>query len=247
MPRSLALLLLAPFLLAGATLGCLGPPPTAPAAKTPGPPRAADPDEDADALPPVDAPPRRIGGRRVQVTFEGNAAIPSAELLRRIWVDKDATPSFSPRERGETWAQAQQIFARDILILQAAYFDRGHVLIRFGEPKVEERDGLIAIVLPIEHEGPRMRVRSVKLVEKGPDGTDREVSVAGAARALTLKPGAFASRRVLVRDMKIVKELYAAEGYVDVEDDTDMVVDEPRAEVDLVAIVKPGRRRTPAP
>jgi len=192
-----------------------------------------------DSLPPADARRRRIDGREVRVRFAGNASLPAIELLRRVWIDKEASPPYSPGDRADTWEGAQDIIARDVLLLHMAYYDWGYVQIRVGWPEVTRDGGFVDIVFPVEHEGPRMRVRSISLVERGPDGV-RAPSVGIGSAALTLQRGAFFSREVLVRDLQAVRRRYEAAGFVDVRDDTDLVIDEPHGEVDVTATILTG-------
>src|SRR5690606_7459577 len=113
-----------------------------------------------------------------RITFIGNHHVDESDL-RDIMI----TGQSSFFEFGSGGSFRQDAFERDVLVLSAYYYDRGFLQVQIGTPRVmltPDRAG-IEISVPI-NEGPRFKVRSIRVWERDPDG--REIEPIGGRRAL---------------------------------------------------------------
>ena len=67
----------------------------------------------------------------------------------------------------------QDIFERDVLMLSALYYDRGYLSVQIATPRVmltPDREGIDITV--IIHEGPRYKIRQLKIYERDNEGKE---------------------------------------------------------------------------
>ncbi len=166
-----------------------------------------------------------------RVTFLGNDHIPDGELR-----DAMLTGHGSFFDFGSGGAFRQDVFERDILVLTSLYYDRGFLGVQVATPRVElapDRTG-IELTIPII-EGPRFKVRTIKLYERDADG--KEVEPIGGRRALRdmvrAKPGDWFNRAEIAKDIGTIQTLYRDAGYANVEVPLENDVDPETNEVDL--------------
>jgi len=175
-----------------------------------------------------------------RITFVGNYNVPDEDLRAVMQTGQGGFLGF-----GSGGSYRQDIFERDVLLLNALYYDKGYLNISIGTPRVmltPDREG-IEITLLI-HEGPRFKIRQLRLYERDPDG--KEVEPLGGRRALRqlvrAKSGDYFNRAEMVKDLGAVRTLYRDAGYANVEAEPEIEVDPVHREVDIVVPIRRGPR-----
>ncbi|HEX7672362.1 MAG TPA: POTRA domain-containing protein, partial [Polyangiaceae bacterium] len=105
-----------------------------------------------------------------RVTFIGNESISSEELRAVMFTGASSFFSF-----GSGGPFRQDAFERDIAIVSALYYDRGYLSVTISTPRVmltPDRNG-IEVSITID-EGPRFKIRQLRVYERGPDGREVE-------------------------------------------------------------------------
>jgi outer membrane protein insertion porin family len=178
----------------------------------------------------------RVTVRRV--TFIGNHSIADEELRRVMFT---GNPGFFGFGSGGPFRQ--DAFERDLAVISALYYDRGHLQVSINTPRVmltPDRNG-IELSITIE-EGPRYKIRSLRVYERGPD--DKEVDPIGGRRKLRnmvrAEAGDYFNRAQLLEDLQAVRSLYRDEGYANVKADPETNLDPEKQEVDIVVPIERG-------
>ncbi|HVH43828.1 MAG TPA: outer membrane protein assembly factor BamA, partial [Labilithrix sp.] len=173
-----------------------------------------------------------------RVTFVGNYNVPDEELRAVMQTGQGGFFSF-----GSGGPYRQDVFERDVLMLNALYYDKGYMNVSIGTPRVmltPDREG-IEITLLI-HEGPRFKIRQLKVYERDADG--KEVEPLGGRRALRqlvrAKSGDYFNRAELVKDLGAVRTLYRDAGYANVEAEPETELDPVKREVDIIIPIRRG-------
>ncbi len=173
-----------------------------------------------------------------RITFIGNYSVPDNELRDGMQTGQSSFFSF-----GSGGPYKQDIFERDVLLLNALYYDKGYMSVQIGTPRVmltPDREG-IEIALTI-HEGPRFKIRKLRVYERDADG--REVEPLGGRRALRqlirAHSGDYFNRAELVKDLTSVRTLYRDAGYANVEAEPETELDPVKQEVDIVIPIRRG-------
>jgi outer membrane protein insertion porin family len=173
-----------------------------------------------------------------RVTFIGNEHVKEEELRALMFTGKSSILSF-----GSGGPYRQDAFERDIAMLSALYYDRGFLEVSINTPRVmltPDRDG-IEISITID-EGPRYRIRQLRVYERGPNG--REVEPINGRRNLRslvrAKPGDYFNRAELLEDLQAVRTMYRDHGFANVEASPETRLDEERHEVDVIVPVVRG-------
>lgn len=173
-----------------------------------------------------------------RVTFIGNDAISSEELRSVMFTGNAGFFAF-----GSGGPFRQDAFERDIAVISALYYDRGFLSVSISTPRVmltPDRSG-IEISLTIT-EGPRYKIRRLRVYERGPDG--EEVEPIGGRRALRMsveaRPGDYFNRAALLEDLQAIRLMYRDEGYANVEANPQTDLDEETHEVDIVVPIVRG-------
>jgi outer membrane protein insertion porin family len=137
----------------------------------------------------------------------------------------------------------QDVFERDVLMLSAMYYDKGYLSVQIGTPRVmltPDREG-IDIALTI-HEGPRYKIRQLRIYERDNEG--KEVEPLGGRRALRLmiheQSGDFFNRAELIKELQQVRTLYRDAGFANVEAEPETELDPIHEQVDIVVPIKRG-------
>jgi len=173
-----------------------------------------------------------------RITFIGNDHVPDSELRDSIQTGNGGFFSF-----GSGGPYRQDIFERDVLMLSALYYDKGYLSVQIGTPRVmltPDREGIdISIVI---HEGPRYKIRQLRIYERDNEG--REVEPLGGRRALRemihAQSGDYFNRAQVIKDLQSVKTLYRDAGYANVEAEPETELDPVHSEVDIVVPIKRG-------
>ena len=171
-----------------------------------------------------------------RITFIGNNSIPDPELREVMLTGQESLFNF-----GTGGPFRQDAFERDILVLNALYYDRGFLAAQIATPRVmltPDRTG-IEVTISI-NEGPRFRIRSLRITERDADG--REIEPLGGRRRLRemvrAKPGDWFNRAELAKDLGAIQTMYRDEGYANVEAAPDTQLDPEQREVDISVVIR---------
>jgi outer membrane protein insertion porin family len=139
-----------------------------------------------------------------QITFVGNEKVPASEL-KEVMVTKEAgLLSFISGEG----TYREEMFQRDLAMIQAAYYDRGFVNVKVEKPLVtispDKRDIFVTIHID---EGEQYRIG--KLDFSG----DLLVAKERLAELMSSKEGTLFNRSELSRDIQKITDVYYDEGY----------------------------------
>jgi outer membrane protein insertion porin family len=173
-----------------------------------------------------------------RVTFIGNDEIPSEELRAVMFTGNAGFFSF-----GSGGPFRQDAFERDIAVISALYYDRGYLSVSINTPRImltPDRTGIeVSITI---NEGPRYKIRQLRVYERGPNG--EEVEPIGGRRNLRMmvraEPGQFFNRAELLEDLQAIRTLYRDHGFAHVEANPETELDEEHHEVDIVVPVLRG-------
>lgn len=113
-----------------------------------------------------------------RITFVGNVHVSDAELREVMITGQGGFLDF-----GTGGAFRQDAFERDILVINALYYDRGYLSVQVATPRVmltPDRSG-IEVTIAIT-EGPRYKIRTLQITEK--DDDNKEIEPLGGRRAL---------------------------------------------------------------
>lgn len=173
-----------------------------------------------------------------RITFVGNYNVPEEELRAIMQTGQGGFFAF-----GSGGPYRQDIFERDVLLLNALYYDKGYMNVSIGTPRVmltPDREG-IEITLLI-HEGARFKIRQLKVFERDAEG--KEIEPLGGRRALRqlvrAKSGDYFNRAELVKDLGAVRTLYRDAGYANVEAEPETELDPVKREVDIIIPIRRG-------
>jgi outer membrane protein insertion porin family len=173
-----------------------------------------------------------------RVTFVGNEHVSDADLRDQMQTGNGGFFSF-----GSGGSYRQDVFERDVLMLSALYYDKGYLSVQIGTPRVmltPDRDGIdIAIAI---HEGPRFKIRQLRIYERDNEG--KEVEPLGGRRALRQmiheQSGDYFNRAELIKDLQAVRTLYRDAGFANVEAEPETELDPEHAQVDIVVPIRRG-------
>jgi outer membrane protein insertion porin family len=146
-----------------------------------------------------------------RVTFIGNDSLPDEELREVTQTGRIGLLSF-----GSGGAFRQDMFERDVLVLQSYYYDKGFLTVQVAAPRImltPDRSG-IDIVIPID-EGPRFKVRKIDVYEVDADGK-RVEPLLGRTRLgemIRSRPGEFFNRAELIKDLASIQTQYRDKGF----------------------------------
>jgi outer membrane protein insertion porin family len=175
-----------------------------------------------------------------RVSFIGNVHLADADLREVMQTGNGGFLSF-----GSGGPYRQDVFERDVLMLSALYYDKGYLSVQIGTPRVmltSDRSGIdIAIVI---HEGPRYKIRQLRIYERSADDAATEVEPLGGRRALQqmlhAHSGDYFNRAELIKDLQAVRTLYRDAGFANVEAEPETELDPVHSEVDIVVPIKRG-------
>jgi outer membrane protein insertion porin family len=173
-----------------------------------------------------------------RITFIGNQHISDDELREVMFTGQGGFFAF-----GSGGPFRQDAFERDVLMINATYYDRGFLSVSVAAPRVmltPDRNG-IEITLIIT-EGPQYKIRQLRVYER--DVSGREVEPVGGRRHLRemvrAKSGDVFNRAELAKDLQAVRTMYRDEGYANVEADPETQLDPDKQMVDIVVGIRRG-------
>ncbi len=173
-----------------------------------------------------------------RVTFIGNDHVGDGELRDQMQTGNGGFLAF-----GSGGPYRQDVFERDVLMLSALYYDKGYLSVQIGTPRVmltPDRQGIdIAIVI---HEGPRYKIRQLRVYERDNEG--HEIEPLGGRRALRqlikAESGDFFNRAQLIKDLQSVRTVYRDAGFANVEAEPETELDPVHEQVDIVIPIRRG-------
>jgi outer membrane protein insertion porin family len=173
-----------------------------------------------------------------RVTLIGNEHVSDSELRSQMETGSQSIFSF-----GSGGPYKQDVFERDVLMMSALYYDKGYLSVQIGTPRVmltPDREGIdITIVI---HEGPRYKIRQLRVYERDNEG--REVEPLGGRKALRemlhQHSGDYFNRAELIKDLQAVRTLYRDAGFANVEAEPETELDPVHEQVDIVVPIRRG-------
>jgi outer membrane protein insertion porin family len=173
-----------------------------------------------------------------RVTFIGNEHVSDADLRDAMQTGSGGFFSF-----GSGGPYRQDVFERDVLMLSALYYDKGYLSVQIGTPRVmltPDREGIDITV--IIHEGPRFKIRQLRVYERDNEG--REVEPLGGRRALRqlirAHSGDYFNRAELIKDLQSIRTLYRDAGFANVEAEPETELDPVHEQVDIIVPIRRG-------
>jgi len=173
-----------------------------------------------------------------RITFIGNQHVPDSDLREIMYTGQGGFFAF-----GSGGPFRQDAFERDVLMINATYYDRGFLSVAIAAPRVmltPDRNG-IEITLTI-NEGPEYKIRQLRIYER--DASGREVEPIGGRRHLRemirAESGDTFNRAELAKDLQAVRTMYRDEGYANVEADPQTQLDPDDQQVDIVVAIRRG-------
>ncbi len=173
-----------------------------------------------------------------RITFIGNENVSSEELRAIMFTGNPGIMGF-----GSGGPFRQDAFERDIAMISALYYDKGYLQVSVNTPRVmltPDRSGIeVSVTI---NEGPRFKIRQLRVYERGPNG--QEVEPIGGRRALRnlirAESGDWFNRAQLLEDLDAVRLVYKDAGYANVTADPETNVNPNTREVDVVVPVVRG-------
>jgi outer membrane protein insertion porin family len=166
-----------------------------------------------------------------RVNFTGNEHVSDEELRSVIMTQPGDL--FSALTSSGTYRE--DVFQRDILIVQSYYFDRGYINVKVGDPRMElspdRRSMYLTLVI---EEGQQYRLG--KLDVKGELIDSRETYLG----RLQAKPGEVFNRTQVAQDVQNIADLYKDKGYAYVNSTPETRVDDKTRTVDLSFDIQKG-------
>src|SRR5690606_6921432 len=173
-----------------------------------------------------------------RITFIGNEAI-STDELRASGLPGD--PGVGAV--GSGGPVRQDAVGLDVAGISGLVYDRGFMQVSINTPRImlaPDRGGIETSVTI--NEGPRFRIRQLRVYERGPDG--EEVEPIGGRRALRMmiraESGDYFNRAELLEDLAAIRTMYRDEGFANVEGNPETKLDAKRREVDIVVPIVRG-------
>lgn len=173
-----------------------------------------------------------------RITFIGNQHVPSEELRSLMLTGNAGFFAF-----GSGGPFRQDAFERDIAVLSAMYYDKGFLSVAISTPRImltPDRNG-IEVSITVD-EGPRYKIRQMRVYERGAGG--KEVEPIGGRRNLRMmvraEAGQYFNRAELLEDLQSIRTLYRDQGYANVEANPQTQLDAETHEVDVTVPVERG-------
>ena len=166
-----------------------------------------------------------------RVNFTGNQQVGDEELRGVILTQPGDL--FSALTSSGTYRE--DVFQRDILLVQSHYFDRGYINVKVGDPRMElspdRRSMYITIFI---EEGQQYRIGTLDV--KG----ELIESRATYLERLQAKPGDIFNRTQVAQDVQNIADLYKDKGYAYVNSTPETRVDDKGRIVDLTFDIQKG-------
>ena len=166
-----------------------------------------------------------------RVNFVGNHAIPDAELREVILTHEGNILSIMT----QAGTYREDVFQRDLLLLQAHYWDRGYVQVKVGTPLIELSPDKQSMYITISiEEGPQYRLGNIDV--RGDLLESKEFFL----KKVSVKPGEIFNRSKLSEDLQKLTDLYKDRGFAYVNASPATPVDEKTRTVDVTFEIQKG-------
>ncbi len=173
-----------------------------------------------------------------RITFIGNYSMSDEELRSAMFT---GNPGFFAFGSGGPFRQ--DAFERDVAMISALYYDKGYLAVAVSQPRVMLTPDRTGIELSIHiDEGPRFKIRQLRIYERGDDGTEVEPIEGRRNLRMMLRanPGDYFNRAALLDDLQSVRTLYRDHGYANVDANPQTRLYPEKAEVDVIVPVVRG-------
>ncbi len=165
-----------------------------------------------------------VKGHIKKVVFKGNQKIKSSDLKKVMQTKQRNIFSYITK----TGLLDEEVLKNDIQMLTAYYIDHGYLNVKISEPKIDLRDPKkIQIEIEIT-EGPQYRIGEIDF--KGDVLTTKE----DLFKTIRLKRHAVYSTSAIRKDIGLLTEKFANQGYANVEISPITTADEPQRLVHLI-------------
>jgi len=159
-----------------------------------------------------------------KIAFRGNEKISSRRLRKKMNTKKRGLLAWL---KGAGYLD-EDILSNDIDILRGFYYDEGYLRVEIGKPKViVGRKGKAITIEVTVHEGPRFTTESIDFA--GDILTSKE----DLLKALSTKKGAVYRSSLVQKDILKLADVYADQGYANVDVRPIVELDDDRKAVDL--------------
>jgi len=166
-----------------------------------------------------------------RVNFVGNHAISDDELREVILTHEGNILSIVT----QAGTYREDVFQRDLLLLQAHYWDRGYVQVKVGTPLIELSPDKQSMYITISiDEGPQYRLGKIDV--RGDLLESKEFFL----KRVSVKPGEIFNRSKLSDDLQKLTDLYKDRGYAYVNASPATPVDEKNLTVDVTFEIQKG-------
>ena len=166
-----------------------------------------------------------------RVNFVGNHAIPDAELRGVISTQEGNILSVLT----SAGTYREDVFQRDLLLIQAHYWDRGYVQVKVGNPLVELSPDKQSMYITITvDEGPQYRLGKVDVIGDLLMPKDFFLS------RISVKPGDIFNRSKLSDDLQKLTDYYKDRGFAYVNASPSTPVNEKTRIVDVIFEIQKG-------
>jgi outer membrane protein insertion porin family len=166
-----------------------------------------------------------------RVNFVGNKAIADQDL-REVVVTREGNILSLLTQAG---TYREDVFQRDLILLQAHYWDRGYVQVKIGTPVLDLSPDKRSLYITINiDEGPQYRLGKIDI--KGDLLQSREAFLA----RVSVRPGEIFNRSKLSEDLQQLTDFYKDRGYAYVNATPLTPVDEKTKTVDVTFEIQKG-------
>jgi outer membrane protein insertion porin family len=173
-----------------------------------------------------------------RVTFIGNENVTDDELRSIMFTGSSSILSF-----GSGGPFRQDAFERDIAVINAMYYDKGYLTVQIHTPRVmltPDRTGM-EVSVTID-EGPRFKIRQLRLFDRDEQGREQEplIDRAELQRLIRATSGDYFNRAELLEDLGAVRTLYRDHGYANVNANPQTKIITETNEVDVIVPIERG-------
>lgn len=138
------------------------------------------------------------------ITFIGNKNV-SSDVLKGVMFTKEASFLSFITSAG---VYSEEMFQRDLTLIQAAYYDRGYIQVKIGKPLVAISPDKRYVYITIKvDEGKRFRIGQIRF--KG----DLIYPKTKLRSVMTTQSGDWFNRSQLAKDIQAITDLYYDKGY----------------------------------
>ncbi len=165
------------------------------------------------------------------ILFEGNHSFSDGKLKGLMTTSEKNILSWFTSAGN----MVQQNLDQDITQIMSFYHNNGFIQARVGEPQIEQKGNDIDIIIKVD-EGPQFRVGNVAVAG------DLIIAEAQLIQIIKISQEEFYSRELLRNDILALTDLYANEGYANVDIAPRLDQDEEKLQVDITFEIEKGNQ-----